>query len=302
MDMKPNELWEEIYGDKEYSFDFANKLIIKKEFKTKSQFSWNAEQYDFEDETFFIANLETINIRDKRSIFEIGNDKYIITKNPDYSYTILSTTSISDEKCPINFDLFLNYKINNYEKKDYSFIVISLKKMNKDALNIFTNYIIEYLKIYKELISFDIDDSNFSRTEIKFQFIINSNFDEKNTLDIALTISSLMPLIIYRLNSLSIGLWISNIEETTYFNIFVSSKKSLENYFKLKDVGTLGMISGFENLIFINKELKIGLSKNNDNQNNNFVKAKNSEVEGIYEYKYLRNDISQYNEIIFRKK
>ena len=297
MEIQPKQLWEEFYGDKEYAFDFANKLIIKEEFKTKSPFSWDIERYDFEDEKSFIANLKTIKIRDKKSVFEIDNNKYIVTKNPDYSYTILSTTSIRDENCPINFDLFLNHKINNYVKVDYSFIVISLKKMAKDILNILTNYLIEYLKIHKELISFDIDDSNFSRTEIKFQFILKDNFDEMKTLDIALTISSLMPLIIHRLNSLNTGLWIDNIFEKKYFNVFVLSKKASENYFKLKSVGVLGMISGFENSIFINEEFKTSLTKNNNNENN-FVKAKNSGIDGVYEYKYLRNDIVQYNEII----
>jgi hypothetical protein len=151
----------------------------------------------------FIANLETIKIRDSQSMFEIDSNKYIITKNPDYSYSILSTSKISDENCPINFDLFLNNKINTYQEKEYSFIIISVKKMQPDILNVFGNYLVEYLKIFKELVSFDISNENFSRTELKFQFLLSDTFTIKKTLEVGMTISSLMPLIVHRLSALS---------------------------------------------------------------------------------------------------
>lgn len=303
MKIKAQELWEELYGDQQFVFDFSNKLILKSEFETESLFSWAVEKYDDNDEKSFIASIESIKIRDKKSIFEIEGNKYIITKNPNYSYSILMTTKINDEKSPINFDLFLNNRINNYEKKDYSYIIISVRKMSQDMLNIFNNYIIDYLKNYNELVSFDLDNSNFSRTELKFQFNNNDKFNEKKILDISLTISSLMPLIIHRLSLTSIELWLQNdlTESNYYFNIFVTSNKSYENKFKLKEVEILGMISSFENSIFIDEITKKQVEKSGI-FSNSFIKAKNSGTEGVYQYKFLRSDIAEYNKIILTKK
>lgn len=301
MEIKAKELWEQIYGDNEYSFDFANKLIIKKEYKTDSLFSWDYERYDFDDEKSFIANRETIKLRDRKSIFEIDDIKYIITRNPNYSYSILSPTKISDENCPINFDLFLNNKITNYEEKDYSFVIITLQKMTQDIANIFNNYIVEYLKIFKDLISFDINNENYSRTEIKFQFLISEDLTVKKTLEIGLTLSSLMPLIIHRLSSLNIELWNDEIEDGKYYNIFVTSKKTNENYFELKNIGILGMLTTFENSIFIDNITKDRIIKEGVFENN-FIRAKNSGIEGVYQYKFSRHDISEYNEVITSKK
>ncbi|MDK2819865.1 MAG: hypothetical protein KFW07_03440 [Mycoplasmataceae bacterium] len=303
MKIKAQELWEELFGEQKFVFDFSNKLILKSEFQTDSLFSWDLENYDVDDEKFFIASIEAIKLRNKQSIFEIDDNKYIVTKNPDYSYSILSTTKINDEKCPINFDLFLNNKINNYEEKDYSFIIIAVKKMSQDMLNIFNNYIIDYLKNYKELLSFDLDNANFSRTELRFQFQNNDDFNTKKALDISLTISSLMPLIIHRLSLTSIELWIQNdlTDSNKFFNIFVTSTRAFENNFKLKEMEILGMITSFENSIFVDEESKKQIEKKGI-FSDSFVKAKNSGTEGVYQYKFLRSDIAEYNKIIFNKK
>ncbi len=301
MENKSIELWEKTYGKEEYSFDFANKLIIKNQYKTESPFAWDTELYNQNEEKMFIANLETIKIRDSQSMFEIDSNKYIITKNPDYSYSILSTSKISDENCPINFDLFLNNKINTYQEKEYSFIIISVKKMQPDILNVFGNYLVEYLKIFKELVSFDISNENFSRTELKFQFLLSDTFTIKKTLEVGMTISSLMPLIVHRLSALSPQLWSSESESWEYFNIFISSAKTDENIFHLKNMEILGMLVSFENFIFVDEDVKEKLIKEGI-FNNNFSKAKNSGTEGVYKYKFSRNDIFQYNELVFSKK
>ncbi len=301
MEIKPIELWEEKYEKEEYAFDFAGKLIIKSEYQTDSPFAWNTEPYNEDEKRSFIANIETIKIRDKKSMFEIDGNKYIITKNPNYNFSILSTSKITDENCPINFDLFLNNKINTYQKKEYSFMIIAFKKMQSDIFNVFSNYIIEYLKNFKEMISFDVNNENFSRTELKFQFLISDVFTIKKTLEIAITISSLMPLIIHRLSFLNSQLWSVDLEGKEYFNIFLSSSKVDENYFELKNKEILGMMSSFENTILIDEITKEGITKEGIFVNN-FSKAKNSGDEGVYQYKFSRNDIFQYNDLIFSKK
>ncbi|MGL6124941.1 MAG: hypothetical protein ACRC1F_00415 [Metamycoplasmataceae bacterium] len=302
MKEKAKELWEEKYGDSEYSFDFANKLIIKSEYQTNSPFSWDTDIYDFGDEASFIANIETIKARDKKPVFEIDNVRYIVTRNPNYSYSILSPSKISDEKCPINFDLFLNSKINNYTEKDYSFIIISLRKMEENIENIFNSYVIEYFKIFKQLISFDFDNSSYSRTELKFQFINSDEFTIKKTFEIALTLSSLMPLIIHRLSSLETKLWKheDSLNDEHYYNIFFTIKNNNENYFELKNIKILGMINMFENGIFLDESTKKAVV-NKGISIAGFAVAKNSIEEGIYQYEFSRTDISQYNEIILSK-
>ncbi len=301
MEKKPIELWEEEYSKQEYAFDFANKLIIKSEHQTKSPFAWDVELYNQDEKRTFIANLETIKIRDQQSMFEIEGNKYIVTKNPDYSFSILSTSKISDEKCPINFDLFLNNKINTYQEKEYTFIIMSFKKMQPDILNVFGNYLVEYLKTFKELVSFDINNANFSRTELKFQFLISDIFTMKKTLEVGMTISSLMPLITHRLSSLSPQLWSVDSEGPAYFNLFISSAKTDENYFQLKNMEILGMLTSFENSIFVDEVTKDGIVKEGI-FTNNFSKAKNSGTDGVYKYEFSRNDIFQYNELVFSKK
>lgn len=301
MGIKSKDLWEQLYGDKEFAFDFDNQLMIRKEYKTNSLFSWNKEQFDFEDEKSFIANISTIKNRDKKSIFEINNIKYFITKNPDYSYSILTPTKILDEKCPINFDLFLSNKISNYCKKEYSYILISFRKMNNDAMNIFNNYIVGYISNFKELTSFDINNNLFARTEIKFQFEINKFLNINKVLEIAITISSLMPLIIYRLSNLEIELWAEEMQEGGNFNIFVSSNNTFENIFELKNIESLGMITSFENTIFIDKRTK-DIILNNGGFADSFVKAKNSATPDVYQYKLARIDIADYNQRIINKK
>ncbi len=302
MNIKPKELWEILYGDKDFDFDFANQLIVKNEYKTNSMFSWKIEQFDFDDEKYFIANCSTIAKRNKKSMFEIDNEKYIITKNPDYSYSILSTTRIIDEKCPINFDLVLNNQINTYSKQAYSYIVISLRKMNKDCLNIFSNYIVQYIKRFEEMISFDINDSLISRTEIKFQFKANPLSDK--IFKIGLTISSLMPLIIYRLlniNNINTNLWKDENQSQKFFNIFISSNTAFENVFELKNIDILGNIATFENSIFIDENTKNEVI-NFGGFVSGFTKSKNSITPNVYEYKFSRIDISDYSQKIFSSK
>jgi ACT domain-containing protein len=63
----------------------------------------------------------------------------------------------------------------------------------------------------------------------------------------------------------------------------------------------LGMLVSFENFIFVDEDVKEKLIKEGI-FNNNFSKAKNSGTEGVYKYKFSRNDIFQYNELVFSKK
>lgn len=301
MAIKHKDLWIELYGEKEYTFDFANKLIIRNEYKTNSPFSWNKEQFDFDDDKSFIANSLTIKLRNKMSNFEIDGEKYFITKNPDYSYSILTTTKIIDEKCPINFDLVLNNKINDYHKREYSYIIISYRKMNNDAMNIFNNYIVNYINNFKELISFDINNNSFARTEIKFQFEINNSFTLNKVLEIVITIRSLMPLIFHRLSNLEIELWSEDMQDKNNFNIFLSSNNSFENVFELKNIENLGMIISFENTIFIDKRTK-DIILNTGSFADSFVKAKNSATPDVYQYKLARSDITDYNQKVINNK
>ncbi|MGL5617703.1 MAG: hypothetical protein ACRCWU_01455 [Metamycoplasmataceae bacterium] len=302
MDKKINELWEEKFGNTEYAFDFANKLIIKKEFKTKSSFSWDIDIYDFGDEANFIANVETIRLRDRKPVFEIEGLKYIITQNPNYTYSIISPSKISDEKCPINFDLLLNSKINNYEKQNYSFIIITVKKMKKNIANIFLSFVVDYFKTFKQFISFNIDDSNFSRTEIKFQFLNDKNFTSSDAFEISVTISTLMPLIIHRLSLLNQKLWKIDVEfnKENYYNVFFDSKKMDENYYPFDNIKITEMITMFENTIFIDEKTKKEITENGISKNG-FESAKNSVKEGFYQYRYLRTDIAKYCDLVLSK-
>ncbi|MGL5205406.1 MAG: hypothetical protein ACRC7B_00630 [Metamycoplasmataceae bacterium] len=302
METKIKELWEEKYGDADYAFDFANKLIIKNEYKTKSPFSWDVDIYDFGDEASFIAHKETIKLRAKKPIFEIDGLKYIVTQNPNYSYSIISPSKISDERCPINFDLFLNSKINNYAEHNYSFIIIAIKKMNKDLFNIFLTFIVDYFRNFKQFISFDIDDNNFSRTEIKFQFLNEEKFMSSDAFEISVTISTLMPLIIHRLSSLEQNIWKIDEEfiQENYYNVFFSSKKMDENYYPFKDIKITEMITMFENTIFLDENTKKEIIENGISKNG-FEVAKNSVEEGFYQYRYSRTDIAKYNELVLSK-
>ncbi|MGL5643456.1 MAG: hypothetical protein ACRCW3_01630 [Metamycoplasmataceae bacterium] len=302
MAAKIKELWEEIYGDVEYAFDFANKLIIKKEYKTKSPFAWDIDIYDFGDEASFIAHIETIKLRDKKPVFEINGIKYIITQNPNYSYSIISPSKITDEKCPINFDLFLNSKINNYQQQNYSFIIITVKKMNQDIANIFLSFIVDYFKGFKEFISFNIDDSNFARTEIKFQFLNEEKFTSSDTFEIAVTTSTLMPLIIHRLSSLESKIWKLDEEfnQEYYYNVFFVSKRMDENYFPFKEIKITEMITMFENTIFLDVDTKKEITEKGTSKNG-FEVAKNSVEEGFYQYRYSRTDIAKYNDLVLSK-
>ncbi|MGL5205199.1 MAG: hypothetical protein ACRC9F_00380 [Metamycoplasmataceae bacterium] len=302
MNARVKELWEEKYGEANYGFDFANKLIIKSEYKTKSPFSWDIDIYDFGDEVNFIANTETIKIRNKKPIFEVDGIKYIVTKNPNHLYSIFSPSKIMDEKCPINFDLFLNNKINNYEQQNYSFIIITIKKMNNDMFNIFLSFVVDYFKTFKQFISFSINDDNFSRTEIKFQFLNINEFTSNKVFDIAVTIFTLMPLIIHRLSSLEEKLWKIHEEfnQEHYYNVFFTSQKIEENYYALKDIKITEMITMFENMIFLDEKTKNEMIENGMSKNG-FEITKNSVEEGFYQYRFTRTDIAKYNEMILTK-
>ncbi|MGL5733200.1 MAG: hypothetical protein ACRCXE_03965 [Metamycoplasmataceae bacterium] len=302
MDAKAKELWEEKYGDANYAFDFANKLIIKSEYKTKSPFSWTIDIYDFGDEASFIAHTETIKLRDHKPVFEIDGLKYIITQNPNYSYSIISPSKISDEKCPINFDLFLNSKINNYAEQNYSFVIVTIKKMNKDIANIFLSFIVDYFKGFKQFISFNIDDSNFARTEIKFQFLNDEKFTSSDAFEIAVTSSTLMPLIIHRLSSLEQKVWKidEEFEQEHYYNVFFVSQKMDENYYPFKDIKITEMITMFENTIFLDEKTKNEITEYGTSKNG-FEMTKNSVEEGFYQYRYSRTDIAKYNDLVLSK-
>ena len=293
---KSKKIWEKIYGDKEFVFDFSNQLILKDEYKTEKPYSWDYDFYDYEDETEtkFIANEKIIKARNKQPMFDFEGLKYLSVRNEDSTYSILTPSKLLDLENPLNFDLYLANKLSNYKSSNYIVLSITYKKMLPTLNDIFISYICDCVKAKLDFDYMKLDNNN--QWKNKLYFLIDKNkYKSKDVLDAAMIFKPLLKLFILRSYEKFEDIWNDDedIHDGLFFNIFLFTTDKRENIFILNEKEFVNYTESFEEKIMINENIKnelieIGMLSND------FLKLYEFNNTTIYSYNFINSKFNAY--------
>lgn len=295
-------LWEKEFGDKDYGFDFANTLILKSEFQTNSIYSWDLDYFDYQNQEQFIAAIKNIKTRNKQSTFVINNEKYLICKNPDFSYSIINANNINSKSNVLNLDLFYLNKIKNFQKENLIILSLSIKKMQADPEN-------NFLSNFQHLIQMFFPDSlvtingEFTYKTLITILIKTTDIKPTEMMKKILKINSLVQLLIFRIKQVYSKVWINlNDEEQEnpkhFYNLFLfkNNPDSKLNIYEENKIQLLDLINTFNNTIFCNQNLVDAFLENGFNKSEFRLFDHFGDL-SIYEYPFLNHEFNTYLKI-----
>ena len=295
-------LWEKEFGDKDYGFDFANTLILKSEFQTNSIYSWDLDYFDYQNQEQFILATKNIKIRNKQSTFVINNEKYLICKNPDFTYSIVNANNINSKSNVLNLDLFYLNKIKNFQKENLIILSLSIKKMQADPEN-------NFLSNFQHLIQIFFPDSlvtingEFTYKTLITILIKTTDIKPTEMMKKILKINSLVQLLIFRIKQIYSNIWINlnneDQENPKYFyNLFLfkNNPDSKLNIYEENKIQLLDLINTFNNTIFCNQNLVDAFLENGFNKSEFRLFDHFGDL-SIYEYPFLNHEFNTYLKI-----
>lgn len=251
-------LWEEKFPNQNYGFDFANSLIIKTEFQTDSPYSWDLDYYDYHDQEQFIGATKNIKIRNQQPVFIIDDIKYLVTKNPDFSYSIISANQISNDASALNFDLFHLQKIKSFQAQDFYFLSLNLKKLQpKIEENFVYNFQLILNNFFQETM-IHIETTQDYKITIS-AMIKNNQSTLAKLMKVILKINSLIQLLIFRLKQLYQNIWIDQFENDyeQFYNLFLFKVQPNQEQpiYHQAHHQLVDFVNSFDNKIFANQNL-----------------------------------------------
>ena len=295
-------LWEKEFGDKDYGFDFANTLILKTEFQTNSIYSWDLDYFDYQNQEQFIAAIKNIKTRNKQSTFVINNEKYLICKNPDFTYSIVNANNINSKSNVLNIDLFYLNKIKNFQKENLIILSLSIKKMQADPEN-------NFLSNFQHLIQIFFPDSlvtingEFTYKTLITILIKTTDIKPTEMMKKTLKINSLVQLLIFRIKQVYSNIWINlNNEDQenpkNFYNLFLfkNNPDSKLNIYEENKIQLLDLINTFNNTIFCNQNLVDAFLENGFNKSEFRLFDHFGDL-SIYEYPFLNHEFNTYLKI-----
>ena len=295
-------IWEKEFGDKDYGFDFANTLILKSEFQTNSIYSWDLDYFDYQNQEQFIAAIKNIQTRNKQSTFVINNEKYLICKNPDFSYSIINANNINSKSNVLNLDLFYLNKIKNFQKENLIILSLSIKKMQADPEN---NFLSNFQHLIKTFFPDSLITINNEFTYKTLITILIKTTDIKPTemMKKILKINSLVQLLIFRIKQVYLNIWINlNNEDQEnpkhFYNLFLfkNNPDSKLNIYEENKIQLLDLINTFNNTIFCNQNLVDDFLENGFNKSEFRLFDHFGDL-SIYEYPFLNHEFNTYLKI-----
>ena len=295
-------IWEKEFGDKDYGFDFANTLILKSEFQTDSIYGWDLDYFDYQNQEQFIAAIKNIKTRNKQSTFVINNEKYLICKNPDFSYSIINANNINSKSNVLNLDLFYLNKIKNFQKENLIILSLSIKKMQADPEN---NFLSNFQHLIKTFFPDSLITINNEFTYKTLITILIKTTDIKPTemMKKILKINSLVQLLIFRIKQVYLNIWINlNNEDQEnpkhFYNLFLfkNNPDSKLNIYEENKIQLLDLINTFNNTIFCNQNLVDAFLENGFNKSEFRLFDHFGDV-SIYEYPFLNHEFNTYLKI-----
>lgn len=295
-------LWEKEFGDKDYGFDFANTLILKTEFQTNSIYGWDLDYFDYQNQEQFIAAIKNIKTRNKQSTFVINNEKYLICKNPDFTYSIVNANNINSKSNVLNIDLFYLNKIKNFQKENLIILSLSIKKMQADPEN-------NFLSNFQHLIQIFFPDSlvtingEFTYKTLITILIKTTDIKPTEMMKKILKINSLVQLLIFRIKQVYSNIWINlNNEDQenpkNFYNLFLfkNNPDSKLNIYEENKIQLLDLINTFNNTIFCNQNLVDDFLENGFNKSEFRLFDHFGDL-SIYEYPFLNHEFNTYLKI-----
>lgn len=290
-------IWESIFGQKESAIDVTGQIILKNEFKTGKQYSWNYDNFDYEKtDEYFIANEEFIKIRNHQSIFEYKNLKYLSVKNNDFSYSILCPSKLSELNNPFNFDLFLSNKLNNHINSNNVILTITYKKFKENINDIFISYISDCIRAKFNFEYMKIDDKNYWKNKISY-LIDKNKFSIKEILNFSLIIKTLINLFILRSNSkFDNDIWKNPEDELNtdnFFNVCLFLPDQQTNIISKNELEFINYLEVFENKLFLNENYKNELEKLGMLPSD-FIKIYENNGINIYHYNFINTKFNTY--------
>lgn len=295
-------IWEKEFGDKDYGFDFANTLILKSEFQTDSIYGWDLDYFDYQNQEQFIAAIKNIKTRNKQSTFVINNEKYLICKNPDFSYSIINANNINSKSNVLNLDLFYLNKIKNFQKENLIILSLSIKKMQADPEN---NFLSNFQHLIKTFFPDSLITINNEFTYKTLITILIKTTDIKPTemMKKILKINSLVQLLIFRIKQVYLNIWINlNNEDQEnpkhFYNLFLfkNNPDSKLNIYEENKIQLLDLINTFNNTIFCNQNLVDAFLENGFNKSEFRLFDHFGDL-SIYEYPFLNHEFNTYLKI-----
>jgi hypothetical protein len=135
---KALEIWEEFFGDRAVAYDFASHPMKKEDFQNKdSHYGWDIDEkkpYLNRPDNYLPCSINTINFRQKKSSFKVGNNIFEVRKGKVYG--TFSIYDITDRNNPINTDPTEENQDPSYNRERFHNIAVSRNNGNRNGFKI----------------------------------------------------------------------------------------------------------------------------------------------------------------------
>ena len=229
------EFWESLFGDSMVEKDFMGNTIIKTEYNTNTKNSWGIELFNPNDEQQFIASLDAIEKRKKRSNFLIDKIEYnTIMENGKYKFInsgekekILFSREMLNREIEKFFPSFLEgKKYENKEKIYYSSLVINLATFpieELEKLRMMLQSLLKNIDIFQDVFVYSSDDGDSNQRYGNNCYVrvffksYNLTSEDLKILETSLIIKNVMTLVIMNIKT------IYNLSDSTSFTMYLTN-------------------------------------------------------------------------------
>ncbi|CAC13472.1 unknown; predicted coding region [Mycoplasmopsis pulmonis] len=294
---KIDQLWFDKFKYQEKVYDYADNLIIKDQFNTAKKYSWGVDYFDIEDkDQVYIASQEFITKRAGRKKFEVNGLNFELIEDLNTNFRFVSANKIINYFDPFNVDLYFQNLLESKEQKEeFLFFALSIKKMKDEPQQIFNNFLYQYLKD-ECFVNFSIEELG-EQYILKFIFKNNKNQSIVKYFDLAIFLTSIIPLFVYRLRKKFKDLWLINefVKKGKYFNFILFELNKEKDPAIVENIQASNLTYAFENTIYLNEKFKQSITSQNNNYTpEHFSVSKDIENKGVYVFNYLDSNVTKY--------
>ena len=295
-------LWQATFKDATYGFDFAGQLILKTHFNCQHEFSWNVDYYDYNDPVPFIASQQVINARQQQARFIFQNKVYLVSQNPDFTYSIFNPQILSEAENPLNFDLYLMAKMQQTKSNHQLVLTLSLKKMVPMWWELFCKVYQKFCHLVLQPTNLIFNYDELNKVNISCFFEANQVLDQALMVQI-LKINALVELMILRFNQQNQPLWIDESEqEAAFYNFFIYYQTSDDQIlaYQASQINLVNLINVFTNRVFAN-QAAVDLFNQHNQSENLFEIFDQLNDQKIYHYPYKHTRFESYLKNLSKK-
>lgn len=173
---KAFEIWENLFGDNLVAYDFASHPMKKEDFQNKdSHYGWDIDEikpYLNRMDNNIPCSINTINFRQKKNSFKVGNNLFEVRKGKVYG--TFSIYDITDRNNPINMEPTPENQDPTFNRERFHQIAVSKNHSLNNKFNI-----VNPKSIINNVLNERLEENDISADDFSYLF----EDEEENELD-----------------------------------------------------------------------------------------------------------------------